>query len=107
MLPIRSLIHMGLHIVAPGVMAWLFWRPTWRRAWLVMVLTMIVDMDHLLVAPIFDAHRCGIGFHPLHSWWAIGVYLGSTLVPRTRLLGVGLVIHMALDAVDCAWIALA
>jgi hypothetical protein len=67
---------------------------------------MIVDLDHLLATPIFDAHRCGIGFHPLHSGWAIGGYVGVAVLPRTRWLGVGLLIHMGLDAVDCLWIGL-
>ena len=25
--------------------------------------------------PVLDPNRCGIGFHPLHSYWAIGLYL--------------------------------
>ena len=30
------------------------------------MLTMMVDLDHLIADPIFDPQRC-IGFHPLHS----------------------------------------
>ena len=63
--------------------------------------TMLVDLDHLLADPIYDPNRCGIGFHPLHSYPAIAVY-GVLLVPRmSRLVALGLVIHMALDALDC------
>ena len=36
--------------------------------------TMLVDVDHLLANPIFDANRCSINFHPLHTYYAIGVY---------------------------------
>ena len=68
-----------------------------------MVLTMIVDLDHLLANPIYDPNRCGIGFHPLHSYMAIGVYLVMTAIPKVRIVGMGLVIHMVLDGLDCIW----
>jgi hypothetical protein len=57
-----------------------------------------------LANPIYDPDRCSIGFHPLHSWPAIAAYAGLSLPSRTRLIGVGLLIHMALDALDCAWL---
>jgi hypothetical protein len=40
-----------------------------------MALTIIVDLDHLLADPIYDPNRCSIGFHPLHSYPAIVIYL--------------------------------
>lgn len=66
-----------------------------------MIATMLVDLDHLLANPIYDPNRCSIGFHPLHSYIAIGIYLALLFIPRLRLIGVGLVIHMALDYTDC------
>lgn len=66
-----------------------------------MTAMMIVDIDHLMAVPVFDPGRCGIGFHPLHSYIAIGVYVVLAVTPKTRLFGLGLVIHMALDWVDC------
>ena len=96
-----SLLHLALHAAVPGAVALLFFRPLWRKAWLVMFATMLVDLDHLLADPIYDPDRCGIGFHPLHSYPAIAAY-GLLLIPRvTRLPALGLVIHMALDALDC------
>lgn len=83
-------------------MAWFFFRDRWRRAWLVMLAAMLVDLDHLLADPIYDPNRCGIGFHPLHTAPAIAAYALLALVRRTRLIGLGLVIHMALDLADCA-----
>ena len=62
---------------------------------------MVVDLDHLLADPVFDPYRCSIGFHPLHSYGAIGVYLALTVMKKTRILGIGLTIHMALDWIDC------
>ena len=96
-----SLIHLVLHAAVPGAVALLFLRPHWKEAWLIMFATMLVDLDHLLADPIYDPDRCGIGFHPLHSFPAIAAY-GLLLIPRlTRLPALGLIIHMALDALDC------
>jgi len=66
-----------------------------------MMATMAVDLDHLLAVPIYDPNRCSIGFHPLHSYYAIGVYVILLFFPKTRLVGIGLVIHMILDYIDC------
>lgn len=66
-----------------------------------MLATMVVDADHLLANPIYDPNRCGIGFHPLHTAPAIAVYGVTAIVSATRLVGVGLLIHMALDLSDC------
>lgn len=70
-----------------------------------MIVTMLVDVDHLLTRPIFDPARCSIGFHPLHSYSAIGVYALLLLVPNTyvRIIAVGLLFHMFTDALDCYW----
>ena len=98
-----ALVHLVLHPAVPGVVALLFFRPRWKRAWLIMLSAMVVDLDHLFADPVYDPNRCGIGFHPLHSNPAIAVYL-LLLVPRTtRLFALGLIIHMALDALDCLW----
>ena len=43
------------------------------------------------------------GLHPLHQYPAIAVYAAVSFWPRLRLLGIGLIIHMALDGVDCVW----
>ena len=66
-----------------------------------MVATMLVDVDHLLATPIYDDARCSIGFHPLHKIIPIILYCSACLYSKTRLIGIGLVIHMALDGIDC------
>lgn len=66
-----------------------------------MYATMLVDLDHLLADPIYDPNRCGIGFHPLHTYPAIVAYVLLLIPGATRLPALGLVIHMALDASDC------
>lgn len=100
----RAILHLALHILVPGLVAWLAFRPRWRRAWLIMIVTMAVDLDHLLADPVYDPNRCGIGFHPLHSYIAIAAYTAMAAIPQLRIVGVGLLIHMALDGLDCMWI---
>ncbi|HIA03430.1 MAG TPA: hypothetical protein EYN06_00565 [Myxococcales bacterium] len=100
---IRPVIHILLHLIVPAAAARAYWKDIQLRAWVVMVATMVVDLDHLLAVPIYDPGRCSIGFHPLHSWVAVGLYPLLLLHRRTRLIGAGLCIHMVLDAVDCLW----
>lgn len=97
-----SLAHLVLHAAVPAAIAWFFFRRQWRRALLVMLATMLIDLDHLLADPVYDPQRCGIGFHPLHTAPAIALYALLAVLPATRLVGVGLVVHMALDSADCA-----
>lgn len=98
---LASIIHLLLHAAVPGLVAWLLFRPQWRRAWLLMLATILVDLDHLLASPIYDPGRCSIGFHPLHTAPAIAAYVLLLAPRRTRLIGLGLLIHMALDLSDC------
>ena len=79
----------------------MFFRKYWLKAWLIMLATMLVDLDHLLASPVYDPTRCSIGFHPLHQWPAILVYALIVFVRPLRLLGIGLLIHMLLDGLDC------
>ena len=98
---LRPLIHLALHVIVPGLVALTFYRKRWLRAWLWMLAGWLIDLDHLLADPIYAPGRCSIGFHPLHSAPAILVYGLLTVPQRTRLLGLGLLIHIALDALDC------
>jgi hypothetical protein len=45
---------------------------------------MLVDLDHLLATPIFEAGRCSINFHPLHSYIAIAVYFILLLFKKSH-----------------------
>ena len=70
-------------------------------AYLIMLIGLLIDVDHIWADPIFDPNRCSIGFHPLHSYWAITLYVALTLFKKTRLIGIGLMIHIIADATDC------
>ncbi len=85
----------------PAAVARAAFATRWRKAWFVMMATMLVDLDHLLATPVFDPNRCSIGLHPLHSAPAIVVYAVLACWPITRWVGVGLLIHMAIDFADC------
>jgi hypothetical protein len=93
--------HIALHILIPGLIAILIFKDRWKQAWLIMALTMIVDFDHLLANPIFDPSRCSINFHPLHSYPAILLYIILAAFPKSRLIGLGLLLHMGIDLTDC------
>ena len=95
------MLHLILHFVIPAIIAGLFFRKSWKSAYLIMVATMLVDMDHLVATPIYEMNRCSIGFHPLHKLWFIVFYIALCFIPKTRLIGLGLTTHMALDAIDC------
>lgn len=95
------MLHILLHFLVPVLVATTFFRSYWTRAYLLMLATMVVDLDHLLADPIYDPSRCSIGFHPLHQPWFIVFYLALCLFPKTRIIGIGLVLHMALDSIDC------
>jgi hypothetical protein len=110
-------IHFGTHLAVPVLVAAAFYRPRWPQAAAILLATMLVDLDHLLADPTYDPERCSIGFHPLHSVPAIALYVVLVALPlalrlkaviphratvRTlHLVGVGLLIHMALDLGDC------
>lgn len=100
---LRAAVHIGLHFLVPAVAARIAYADRWHYAFLIMISAMLVDLDHLLANPLYDPNRCSIGFHPLHSVAAMLLYGVLLLVPKVRLLAIGLVIHMALDTVDCAW----
>ncbi|MET4108614.1 DUF6122 family protein [Hymenobacter sp. UYP22] len=101
---VQTLVHYGLHFLFPAVLALVFFPAVWQTAYLIMLATMIMDLDHLLAKPIFDPLRCSIGYHPLHSFYAIPVYTLLLLLPVTRIAAVGLLFHLFTDTVDCLWI---
>ena len=100
----RQLLHYSFHLVVPFALGRLFWKENWWKAGLIMVGTMLIDLDHLWADPIFDPGRCSIGFHPLHSYYAIVIYGLMAFVPALRIIAVGLLWHMITDWQDCLWI---
>jgi|TARA_B110000091_G_scaffold46332_1_gene50672 hypothetical protein len=78
-----------------------FYNKAWLKNYALMLAGLLIDIDHLLVSPIYDAERCSIGFHPLHTSIPIVLYTLILLHPKTRALGIGLCLHILLDGADC------
>ena len=112
------MLHIASHFAVPALVALVFYRRHWRRVALILIATMVVDLDHVLAVPIYDPERCSLGLHPLHTAPAIALYSVLFALPmvlarrpdapdprpaaRTlSLVGLGLLIHMALDGSDC------
>ncbi len=100
---LQILVHYTLHLLVPGLIAYVFFRNEWKKAWLIMLATLLVDVDHLFASPLFDPNRCSINFHPLHTYWAMAVYVVLLFFKKTRIIAVGLLFHMLTDFIDCQW----
>ncbi len=98
---LRTIIHYSLHFIAPGFISYGFYRKTWIKTWIIMLATMVIDLDHLLANPIFDPHRCSINFHPLHTYYAMFIYFILLFNKKTRPIGIALCLHIATDSLDC------
>lgn len=99
---LREFVHYFLHIIFPAVIAYMFFRKEWKKAYLMMLATMLVDVDHVFANPIFDPNRCGVGFHPLHTYPMIALYfLGVIFLKGNyKIIAVGLLFHMFTDFQD-------
>ena len=95
------MLHIGLHFIVPLLVAFIFFPKLWQKAFLLMLVSLLIDVDHLLATPIYDAARCSIGFHPLHKALPIACYGFGLLHPKTRLVAIGLCLHIMLDSIDC------
>lgn len=104
----RTLVHYGLHFVFPLVIALLWPRRRWAVVYLLLLSTMLIDVDHLLARPIFAPNRCSVGTHLLHSYPMVGLYVVMLFLPYERwgwpwwlrVLAVGLTLHILTDWQD-------
>ncbi len=95
-------VHYFLHFVFPFFIAFLFFKKEWKKVYLILIATMLVDIDHLFISPVFQANRCSIGFHFLHSFYAILIYVLLLFFRKPfRIIAIGLVFHMLTDLIDC------
>lgn len=103
MFDLQQIAHYFLHFVFPVLIAYIFFKKQWKSVYFILLLTMLVDLDHLLASPIFDSNRCSINFHPLHTYWAMSIYLIMLFFKKTRIVAIGLLMHMITDSIDCWW----
>ncbi len=97
----EPIIHYSLHLLFPLLLAYIFFPKKFWKAYFIFLLAMLIDLDHLLATPIFDPNRCSIGFHPLHSYWAAGIYAILLFLKKTRVIGFALLWHLVVDCIDC------
>lgn len=100
---IRQIIHYSFHFILPLIIAFFLFKENWKIAGIIMVSTILLDLDHLWANPIFDPNRCSIGFHPLHTVWALFVYCLMLLIPswKWRAIAIGCILHLGTDTLDC------
>ncbi|MFD1551040.1 hypothetical protein DNU06_04435 [Putridiphycobacter roseus] len=99
----QTFIHYFLHLGFPFFIAFVAYRKEWKKVYFILIATMLVDLDHLFADPIFQADRCSINFHFLHTYAALVVYVGLLFLPKPfKIIGIGLLFHMLTDFMDCA-----
>lgn len=98
---LQTSFHYGIHFLLPFLVAFIFYKSNWKFTFFIMLSAMLIDIDHLMATPIFDPERCSINFHLLHSNISIVIYLLLLIPKKTRLIGLGLCIHILADTVDC------
>jgi hypothetical protein len=103
---LQVVVHYSLHFLLPVAIAYFFYAKHWKKGVLILWATMFIDLDHLLVSPIFDPDRCSVGFHLLHNYWALTIYILLLFFKKTRIVAIGLVLHIIADALDCYWMGL-
>ena len=95
-------VHYSLHFAFPLFIAFVFFKKDWKKVYLILIMTMLVDLDHLVADPIFQADRCSINFHFLHTYYAMFIYVVSLFFRKPfNVIGIGLLFHMLTDYIDC------
>ncbi|KAB1153443.1 hypothetical protein F7018_16550 [Tenacibaculum aiptasiae] len=98
----QTFIHYFLHFGFPFILAYVFFKKEWKKVSLILLATMLVDLDHLLATPIFAPNRCSINFHPLHTYYAMIIYVLLLFFKKPfNIIGIGLLLHMLTDYIDC------
>lgn len=103
---LRFFVHYGIHFMVPIAIGFLFFKEHRGNVISILLAAIVIDIDHLFAIPIFDPNRCSIDFHPLHGYWAIGVYVALLFPKKTRIFGIALLIHILADITDCYLIGL-
>ncbi|WP_275126012.1 DUF6122 family protein [Zhouia amylolytica] len=98
---IRFIIHYGIHFLVPILIAFIFYRSNWKKSLVILISSIIIDIDHVWANPIFDPNRCSINFHLLHSYPFIFIYTLLLFNNKSRIYGIALLLHILADTTDC------
>ncbi|MFZ3565047.1 DUF6122 family protein [Tenacibaculum finnmarkense] len=98
----QTVVHYFLHFGFPFFIGYFFFRKEWKKVVLILISTMLVDLDHLFATPIFQENRCSFGFHILHTYYAMALYVVLLFFKKPyNFIGLGLLLHMLTDLIDC------
>lgn len=100
---VSIIIHLASNFVLAKIISIFDKDIDFSKLFLTIASSNLIDIDHLLANPIFDATRCSINFHPLHKWYVvplsiIGLFLKNKYA---RYFFLGVLLHLALDLADC------
>ncbi len=98
---LRFCVHYGIHFIVPIIVGLSFYKKNRLKVTIILLAGILIDLDHLLADPIFAPDRCSINFHPLHTYWAVALYLILLIPNKTRVFGIALLIHILADTADC------
>ena len=97
--------NLAIHLIADVILIAAVWGKKDAKegailAWQVFA-SNLIDLDHFLAEPIYDPARCGINFHPLHSWYMFPIYAIGSIYGRYKYFFWGVILHIILDTMDC------
>ncbi|MCF7820158.1 MAG: DUF6122 family protein [Candidatus Pacebacteria bacterium] len=73
-----------------------------RNVLLQLLLSNLIDLDHLLSRPIYDPSRCSLNNHLFHSYYFIPAYVIG-LFTRFRYFFMGIGLHFFIDYIGCVF----
>jgi len=68
-----------------------------------LLLSNLIDLDHLFASSVFEPARCSINNHIFHSFLVFPVYLFG-LITRYRYFFIGVISHLLIDYLGCLYI---
>jgi hypothetical protein len=102
---LQIFIHYGFHFLVPLLFAFLLNKKHYKKTYLILLCTMLIDIDHILASPVFLANRCSIGYHFFHTVYFFPIYIALLFCKNNwRIIGIGLCWHIITDFVDCIFI---
>ena len=68
-----------------------------------LLLSNLIDLDHLFASSVFEPTRCSVNNHVFHSFFAFPVYLLG-LLSKYRYFFIGVIAHLLIDYLGCLYI---
>jgi hypothetical protein len=92
------LIHAISDVILYAILAFFGVEST---ALLFLLASNLIDIDHLLVRPIYDPRRKSVGFHMLHKKRLLPFFILGCFIPTTaKFFFIGILLHLLLDTIE-------